>query len=69
MKNEKNKKDFKVPVKFNKKTTDPIELRAFLFNKRKELLESTLVKKDEAAFKTKVETKNDVFLLVTPDNK
>ena len=53
MKNEKNKKDFKVPVKFNKKTTDPIELRAFLFNKRKELLESTLVKKDEAAFKNK----------------
>ncbi|KAA1245999.1 hypothetical protein [Aquimarina sp. RZ0] len=69
MTNKKGDKDFRVFVKFDKEMTEPIELKALLFDKKKRLLERTFVRNEEAVFKTKVRTKDDVRLLIVPNSR
>ena len=66
---QKNAGNFKISVKFSKKPTETLELRVFLFDKKRGFIENTIVKNDEALFKTKVKTKDDVLLLVVPNKK
>ncbi|OEJ98509.1 hypothetical protein A8C32_04660 [Flavivirga aquatica] len=61
--------NFRVSIKFSKKTSESMELKAFLFSRKKKLIESVIVKNDEAVFKTKVKKTSDVILLVVPNKK
>jgi len=60
---------FRIPIKFNENITEPLSLRAYLFTRKKKFIESTIVKNEEAIFKTKVKKKSDVFLLIAPNKK
>lgn len=48
---------------------EPKEYLALLFNNKKELLETTVVKKDVAAFKSKFNKKDEFKLLLAPNRK
>lgn len=65
----KRKKNFTIPVKFEEKPESKIELTAFLFNARNELIQTSDVADEQASFSAKVKSIREVRVLIAPKNE